>query len=98
MIQRYSILQNSMTNCFVCGTTKNIHIHEVFYGTAHRQISIKEGLCVALCGKHHNLSKNGVHQDHELDLRLKQLFQTEWLSQHNNDLDLWFKIFRRSWI
>ena len=97
-MNRYSIIQTHMDHCFVCGTKDNIHIHEVFFGTAHRQISIKEGLCVALCGKHHNLSKNGVHQDHELDLRLKQLFQAEWLSQHNNNLDAWFKLFRRSWI
>ena len=56
---RYSILQDNK-NCYVCGTNKDIHIHEVFYGK-NRQNSIKYGCCVYLCGKHHNLSNDGVH-------------------------------------
>lgn len=69
-MKRYSILQQEMNRCYVCGTTKDLHIHEVFYGV-NRQNSIKYGCCVSLCAKHHNMSNEGVHFNKELDKHLK---------------------------
>ena len=80
-MKRYSIIQNEK-KCFVCGTTLNIHIHEIMYGK-NRQNSINDGLCVYLCGKHHNLSNEGVHFNHELDLKLKQLAEQKWCEHYN---------------
>ena len=70
-----SIIQKDLTKCLVCGTTKDIHIHEVFFGSADRKKSIKWGLYVALCAKDHNMSKDGVHFNKALDLELKKLGQ-----------------------
>lgn len=80
-MKRFSLLQDTK-ECYVCGTTQNIHIHEVFYGR-NRQNSIKDGCCVYLCGKHHNLSNEGVHFDKKLDLKLKQLAEQKWCKYYN---------------
>jgi hypothetical protein len=64
-----------MKRCSVCGTSKDLHCHEVFFGTGNRKISIKYKFQEWLCGKDHNLSNNGVHFNHELDLKLKRKHQ-----------------------
>lgn len=71
VIQKYNA-------CWVCGTDNNLHTHEVFYGTANRKKSIEDGMQVRLCGMHHNLSEKGVHQNRELDLKLKRKAQARW--------------------
>ena len=92
-----SILQTEK-RCWVCGYYHSLHLHHIFYGTAHRKISDKEGLVIWLCPRHHNMSNEGIHFDKELDLRVKMYAQTEWLRQNNNDMNKWFKLFRRSWL
>jgi len=96
-VARFSIIPQSQA-CYVCGCKTNLHQHEAIFGTAHRQLSIREGLVFYLCSKHHNMSSEGVHQNRELDLKLKRIAQAEWLKQHNNDIDLWMKIFRRNYL
>ena len=64
-----------MKQCAVCGTTQGLHHHEVFFGSANRQISIKHGFQEWLCGTHHNLSNDGVHFNRELDLKFKRKHQ-----------------------
>lgn len=76
-----SILTNDLEHCLVCGTNQNIHIHHVFYGTAKRKLSDKHGLIVPLCASHHNMSKQGVHQNKILDTRLKQFAQRKFEEQ-----------------
>ena len=62
-----SIMQTEK-RCYVCGTTYNLHDHHIFYGTANRKQSEKHGFKVFLCGRHHNLSNEGVHFNPDLDL------------------------------
>ena len=83
-MKRFSILQNEMDRCYVCGTNQNLHIHEVFYGWANRQLSIKYGCCVALCAHHHNMSSDGVHFNRALDLRLKKEMQEQFEKVYPN--------------
>lgn len=83
-MKRFSILQKEMDRCYVCGTTLNIHIHEVFYGTANRRLSIKYGCCLALCAIHHNMSNEGVHFNKALDLRLKKEMQERFEKVYPN--------------
>ena len=85
-----------MTECYFCGMTKNLHIHEVFYGTANRQISIKYGCCVSLCAIHHNLSNNSVHYNREMDLNLKRAMQKRFMQVYP-ELDF-LKIFGKNYI
>lgn len=75
-MKRYSIIHD-MTCCYRCGATHNLHKHEIFFGTSNRQLSIKYGLVVALCGYDHNQSNVGVHgkNGREFDLYLKKVGQ-----------------------
>ena len=72
-----SIIQKEK-ECFVCRmllnlrTTRNLHSHHVFGGTANRKLSEKYGLKVWICAPHHNMSDAGIHFDKELDLKVKQ--------------------------
>ena len=94
-MKRFSILQNEMTSCYVCGSTNNLHIHEVFYGTANRQKSIKYGCCVSLCAKHHNMSNEGVHFNKPLDLEIKKKMQKRFEEVYNLDF---LKIFGKNYL
>lgn len=83
-MKRFSILMDEMDHCFVCHAKNNLHIHEVFYGTANRKKSIKYGCCVSLCPRHHNMSNAGVHFNKELDLRIKQVMQKKFEEVYPN--------------
>lgn len=82
---RFSILQDTK-KCYVCHSTLNIHVHEVFFGR-NRKKSIEDGCCVYLCGKHHNQSNEGVHFNHNLDLELKKKMEVCWLKYYNKTID-----------
>lgn len=77
MAKRDSIIQKDLSECFVCGTNRNIHIHHVFFGTANRKQSDKYGCIVALCQEHHT-GNTGVHFNKTLDLHLKKLAQEKF--------------------
>ena len=47
-----SLLQRNKA-CYICGTTLNLHLHHIFYGTANRSISDADGCVVYLCQDHH---------------------------------------------
>ncbi len=95
-MKRYSIVQKEI-KCYVCGTSQNIHIHEVFFGK-NRQKSIEDGCCVYLCGKHHNQSNEGVHFNHNLDLELKQTLERKWIEYYNKTIDDFIKRFGRNYL
>lgn len=96
-MKRFSIIHNlDDKECFICGATYNTHIHEVFYGTANRQLSIKYGLCVCLCAKHHNMSDEGVHFNKPLDTELKQYAQKRF-NEVYPDLDF-MRIFGKNYL
>lgn len=71
-----SIMQDEK-QCFLCGTTLNLHCHHILYGTANRKQSEKYGLKVWLCQEHHT-GNTGVHFNKTLDLHLKKLAQEKF--------------------
>lgn len=91
-----SIISNDR-ECVVCGTTRGLHKHHVFYGSANRKKSEQYGCWVFLCGKHHNLSNEGVHYDKTLDRKLKVCCQEVW-EQTYGDREQFIKEFGRSYI
>lgn len=95
-VKRYSILQENMNECYFCGTKNNIHIHEVYFGSGRRAVSIKYGCCVALCGVHHNLSNMSVHFNRDMDLSLKRDMQKKFMEVYP-ELDF-VKIFRKNYL
>ena len=95
-MDRFSILQDKK-ECYVCKITTNIHIHEVYYGK-NRQRSIKDGCCVYLCGKHHNQSNEGVHFNHELDIKLKKETEKKWIEVYNKTIEDFIKEYGKNYI
>ena len=93
---RFSLLTNNMTICYLTKRTDNIHIHEVFYGTANRKKSIKWGCCVPLTGEKHNQSSEGVHFNSKLDLTLKQEMQKAFEEKHSHEL--FMEVFCRNYL
>lgn len=95
-MKRYSLLQDEI-RCYVCNSTQNIHIHEVFFGK-NRKKSIEDGCCVYLCGKHHNQSKDGVHFNHKLDLELKTQMELYWLKYYSKTIDDFIERYGRNYL
>ena len=95
MSYRFSILQKEKS-CYVCGTNK-IHTHEIYFGK-NRQKSIEDGCCAYLCPKHHNMSNEGVHFNHELDMYLKQICQARWMEFYNKTTEQFIKRYGRNYL
>lgn len=91
-----SIISNE-PSCIVCQTTENLHKHHVFYGTANRKISEREGCWVYLCARHHTGSEVGVHFNSVFDTRLKQTCQKKWEELNGSRTDF-IKLFGKSYI
>lgn len=86
-----SIIQDKK-ECFVCRmnydveTTRGLHEHHIFEGTARRKQSEKYGLKVYLCARHHNIgTQYSIHFKKELDLQLKQLAQRKFEETHTRE-------------
>ena len=91
-----SLLQRNKA-CYVCGTTLNLHLHHIFYGTANRKLSDADGCVVYLCQSHHT-GALGVHHVRKLDLTLKARCQIEWQKQYNKTTEDFIKRYGRSYI
>ena len=82
--------------CWVCGNPMNLHKHHV-YGGPNRKLSEKYGCFVYLCPAHHNMSNQGVHFNHDLDLLLKKHTQRQWEMKYG-DREEFIKVFGRSYL
>lgn len=94
MARAESLISNDR-RCYVCGTTVNLHVHHIF-GGINRRTSDREGCWCYLCAYHHNMSDEGVHFDHELDLKLKRECQEIWERSHTRDE--WYRKFGKSYL
>ena len=92
-----SIIQTNDV-CWVCHTTLGLHRHEVFFGTANRKKSIEDGMTVMLCGKHHNLSTEGVHFNKRLDDHLKKLGQIIWEEYYHKSTEDFIERYGRNYV
>lgn len=91
-----SILQRNEA-CYVCGTTLNLHLHHVFYGTANRKISDADGCVIYLCQRHHT-GDQGVHHDRKLDLTIKAKCQIEYMRQNDKTIEDFIARYGRSYL
>lgn len=81
-----SILTGWEEKCFITGAMNcDLVRHEIFYGTANRELSKKHGLWVYLIPELHNTTNQGVHFNKELDLYLKRTAQTEFEKTHTRE-------------
>ena len=69
----------------MCNTTQDIHEHHIFEGTANRRQSEKYGMKIFLCGRHHNMSNQGIHFNKELDTSVKQMAQEIFEETHTRE-------------
>lgn len=83
--------------CFVCGSTYNLQLHHIFYGTANRKLSDKDGCIVWLCMYHHT-GVNGVHLNHNLDIKIKKICQKAWQEQYNKTTEDFIKQYGRNYL
>jgi len=72
--------------------------HEVFFGSANRQKSIKYGLVVFLTPELHNVSNQGVHFNKAFDLLLKKIGQAQAMSYYGWDIDRFVREFGRNYL
>lgn len=91
-----SILSNNK-ECYVCGYQGMLHRHHIFFGTANRRISEKDGCWCYLCEVHHNLSRVGVHFNRELDLKIKKECQQKW-EEVNGNREQFIKRYGKSYL
>lgn len=91
-----SILSDAR-RCYLCGESRELHKHHIFFGNPKRKLSEKYGCWVYLCPRCHNMSNEGVHFNHEKDIRLKQECQSAWEQIYGNREDF-RKVFGRSYL
>jgi hypothetical protein len=90
-----SIIQRGH-ECYICGTTQNLHLHHVLHGTSNRKQSDKYGLVVYLCQEHHTGPK-GAHANRDLDLFLIRTAQ-QCFEEQIGDREMWMEIFGRNYL
>ena len=80
-----SILQNKKES-YISGNTYNLEEHHIFFGTANRKVSEKNGLKVWLTSEEHR-GTYGVHGKlgRDLDIRLKQDAQKKYEETHTRE-------------
>ena len=64
-----------------------LHRHEVFFGTANRQKSIRDGLVIFLTPELHNMSDNGIHFNRNFDIAAKRSGERAWLDYYGKTID-----------
>lgn len=87
--------ENFVRTCIICGSPYT-QIHHIFGGTARRKISDRYGFVVPLCQEHHT-GRTGVHQNRDLDLKLKREAQ-EYYEQHYGSRTDFIQEFGKGWI
>lgn len=98
LIFKKSLLTDDLKRCYVCGTTRNIHIHHIFYGR-NRENADKDKCVVPLCIYHHT-GIYGVHtkRGKELDTRLKQECQKAWLKHYKKSVSDFIERYRINYL
>ena len=80
-----SILQYKKES-YISGSTYNLEEHHIFFGTANRKVSEKNGLKVWLTSEEHR-GTYGVHGKfgRDLDIKLKQDAQRKYEETHTRE-------------
>jgi len=87
---RFSILTDDLEHCIICGDKRD-NLHEVFF-ERNRQFSIKYGLVIPLCLKHHQ----EIHKNIELQRKWHIKRQLVFINRYSNEN--FSKIFRKNYL
>ena len=89
-----SIMPTDRDTCYVCGCyleSWNRNEHHIFYGTANRKVSEREGLKVYLCRECHTQGRYSVHRnpnkgaDKTLKMDAQTLWEQRYINAHPNE-------------
>lgn len=89
-----SIIQEDTDYCFICGRY-GTEIHHIFFGNPNRKWSEKYNCVVGLCYNHHR-GNEGVHNNRELDVYLKQTAQKRFIELYSESE--YFALFGRNYL
>lgn len=100
---RYSILTDDMCRCAECGEIfdkKEIQLHEVYFGSGKRQLSIKYGLVIPLYWVefHNQIECKGIHFDKEMCLKWQKIAQIKAMAYYGWSKQEFIDIFGISYI
>ncbi len=98
---RFSIITDDLKICIECGNeNSNINIHEIFYGTGKRKLSIKYGLVIPLCSDncHDQVNMTGIHFDLVMRDKWYLIGQKKAMEYYNWDKEEFIKIFGRNYL
>ena len=90
-----SILQDNK-ECFITGMKTGLEKHHIYFGTANREISDKNGFWVWLVSQLHNKSSVGVHFNREFDLQLKVSCQKKF--EETNSREEFMKLIGKNYL
>lgn len=80
-----SIIDYPENRCAVCGMSRDLETHHIFFGQANRRLADADGLVCKLCWPCHR-GQTGVHggseRSHEIDLQLKEAAQYAWMKHY----------------
>lgn len=88
--ERFSIITKNLDKCVLCGKKRD-NLHEIYYGTGKRQLSIQYGCVIPLCYTCHVK----IHNDSVLSILWKVKCQNTF-EQKYPDLDF-LEIFGKSY-
>jgi hypothetical protein len=89
-----SIVQQNK-ECYICGTTQNLQLHHIFFGTYRRKKSDEYGLTVWLCRDHHT-GQSGVHPNRKLQEWLFIIGQTKFEELHGHKK--FMEVFKKNYL
>lgn len=94
-----SIIQKDSSYCYLCGRSDQpLDSHHVF-GGANRKKSERYGLKVYLChDRCHIFGRGAVHQNAEVDRRLKQEVQRTAMKRYDWSFEDWRREFGKNYI
>ena len=69
--------------CEVCKMAPAVTTHEVYYGTANRKISIKNGFQVKICPRCHDAAHYKIDLVTDVNKVLRKQFQREYEKNHS---------------
>ncbi len=95
-VKRAPSIMQSRKECYVTGSTTNLHKHHIYFGNPYRKLSEKYGCWIWLRGDWHNQSNYGVHFNSKLDKRLKRECQMRFEEIHGREK--FTRVFGRSYL
>jgi len=97
-----SIMQRKDGTCYLCKKLymgdwiQPTHEHHIMFGSADRKLSEHYGLKVYLCLGHHEMSKEAVHEDKEMNLILRRDAERAFIKKYS--FEKWMEVFGKNYL